>query len=37
MHKVHLYCKQKDIAFIEYEDEGSATVVKDALINTIPN
>ena len=33
MHEVRLIPTKKDIAFVEYVDEGSATVAKDALHN----
>jgi len=33
LHEVRLVPSKKDIAFVEYLDEGSATVAKDALHN----
>jgi hypothetical protein len=33
LHEVRLIANKKDIAFVEYMDEGSATVAKDALHN----
>ncbi|KAI0271443.1 RNA binding protein [Gloeopeniophorella convolvens] len=33
LHEVRLIANKKDIAFVEYTDEGSATVAKDALHN----
>lgn len=33
LHEVRLIPTKKDIAFVEYVDEGSATVAKDALHN----
>ena len=33
MHEVRLIANKKDIAFVEYMDEGSATVAKEALHN----
>jgi RNA recognition motif-containing protein len=33
LHEVRLIPTKKDIAFVEYMDEGSATVAKDALHN----
>ncbi|KAF8499250.1 hypothetical protein F5888DRAFT_1802635 [Russula emetica] len=33
LHEVRLIANKKDIAFVEYVDEGSATVAKDALHN----
>ena len=33
LHEVRLVPSKKDIAFVEYVDEGSATVAKDALHN----
>ena len=33
LHEVRLIPTKKDIAFVEYLDEGSATVAKDALHN----
>lgn len=33
LHEVRLIPTKKDIAFVEYMDEGSATIAKDALHN----
>jgi U2 small nuclear ribonucleoprotein B'' len=33
LHEVRLIANKKDIAFVEYMDEGSATVAKEALHN----
>lgn len=33
LHEVRLVPSKKDIAFVEYLDEGSATIAKDALHN----
>jgi RNA recognition motif-containing protein len=33
LHEVRLIANKKDISFVEYMDEGSATVAKDALHN----